>query len=258
LRLAKCKGNIVTYIEDESEFRGYCKDIIRKHLNLYTYQKIQRSNANHTNYYTFNDGITITHTELKAAYDKDFLLDREYKQLHKRLEERDGFKKQESYFLSPPNIIPFKDGVYNIKTRQFCPDDRHPYIKRINADFKPEMRPDDLHQLPEPFLQLLSNALRRPYATKQENANRVESLLQILSYNFIQKNPYRKLFFIRGDTRSGKSVLAGLLHAIFGEYAIAVTSNAIMRINGSNFDKKCDVDSISKAWFIDLGEMDER
>jgi phage/plasmid-associated DNA primase len=242
---------------NEDWLSKYCENTLRKYLNYTNYQEAMEEE---TEFFESPDGIDVPITVLKAAHKNDFTYIREVKILKQKIYQAGKLLKDPSFFEAPPNTLPCLNGFYNLDTGLFSPyDGKKPVMNQINARYVEEYANSDLPSL---FTSLLFNGLddQSLYmrAGRGVTQQRVENLIDILSYSFLPGNPMRKFFMILGPTKSGKSTLVNIMREIFGDYGITLNSHSLMkRQGGYDQELRGDLyDAVDKLW-IDVSEIDK-
>jgi len=99
----------------------------------------------------------------------------------------------------PPWLIPFRDGVYDLKTFQFRNFNKEDYFTwKLNWRYNSQARAKTLEPLIDSFL---------PEPT---------SLYELMAYCLWRGYPYQKIFFLFGRGSNGKTLFANILEKLLG------------------------------------------
>ncbi|MEG2338164.1 MAG: phage/plasmid primase, P4 family [Clostridium sp.] len=113
--------------------------------------------------------------------------------------------------LSPPTHIPFKNGLYNVSTRQL-EDFRPSYVckNKIHTSYNPEAYSKDVDEV----LQRIAC----------ENKHLRALLEEVVGYSLIRENPLGKAFILTGFGSNGKSTFLDMIGKMIGEDNISSLS----------------------------------
>lgn len=106
--------------------------------------------------------------------------------------------------FAPAHLIAFKNGVYNMETKQleeFSPN--HVIVNKINYNYNPNA-----------YAEIMDKSLNK-LACNDDN---IRALLEeAIGYTFYRRNELRKCFLLTGEKRNGKSTYLSLVKHLLGK-----------------------------------------
>jgi phage/plasmid-associated DNA primase len=242
----------------KQEVGMFCKQVLRRFLNPDVLKDIRTPYDEVIESSIKVGDIYIPRKLLKDAWNDNFSLSKEKRLLMDELYDTSELYRPDEFFLTPKNIIPFKNGYYNFDDGLLYAYDRKTYngfLYQLNANYITENI--DL-KLPESFRQLIWNGISNPAFTREINIQRYEAMIDYLAYAFVPTNPMRKMFFIIGPTASGKSTLVSIMRKIFGDLGIHLQSYSIMKQSRYDHELRPDLKAAMDMLWLDLSEMNEK
>lgn len=110
--------------------------------------------------------------------------------------------------LAPAHLIAFKNGIYNMETKQleeFSP--KHIIVNKINFNYNPNA-----------YSELMDKTLNK-LACQDKN---IRALLdEAIGYCFYRRNELRKCFLLTGEKRNGKSTYLSIIKHLLGNDNVA-------------------------------------
>lgn len=156
-------------------------------------------------------------------------------------------------FNTNPNIIVFKNGIYELNTRRFrlaTIDDKNTI--QLSVNYIP------LNQLEQdPEYSKKKAILDNFFETTFIDVRIRQYVLTIIAGMFHGANKWNHLYIWTGSGSNGKSVLLQLLYAVFGEYATTVSVSMFTQKRGKSSEASSDIMSTMSRRLITMQEPDE-
>lgn len=242
------------------DLRIILKAILRLYFNPETFAQLPKTPEGEIDE---SAGITIrgvfVPSSILAEAERDhYSLSKQVKMFLEELFDSPEMYKEEKYFLPPENILPFKNGFFDLVEGKFYPYGSRGikgFLYQLDANYRAEYKDE---YLPDEFWKLIFEGISNPACSEEINNKRYQSMVGCLAYSFIPANPQRKFFIIIGPTASGKSTLASVMRAVFGNLGCHLQSYSIMRQSRYDHELRPDLEAtIDKLW-VDISETDEK
>jgi hypothetical protein len=240
--LVRQDQNNIVPLNDGIEFLRYLKDMIAKYLNYGTFSLFKDPALNGIDV----EGIYIRRKDIENAEKQDFSLKRELKLLQEELNLDPDFVQDEE--IPGQGELPFTNGVMSFGRRYFA-DSLGLILQYLNADYSTAFASENL---PFKFQDLVRTGVTRSDLLEKDNNDRVNAMLDCLSYLFFPGNSLRKIFFIVDKSHSFQNTICEIMKKILGGYATSLTPEKIAKKNRRNLEPLFNTKLIQGFLWVDV------
>jgi putative DNA primase/helicase len=147
------------------------------------------------------------------------------------MNEIDGHVRRNSYVgmdefeNEPPNLIPLKNGIYDLTTNELLPYSKeYKFIKTLGVEYKPEAKCPNFERVLDDIC--VDSEMKPDLKMKK-------SILQMFAYCLWRKYPIQQMFFLIGGGANAKGTVLGALQAFLGNEN--VSNRSVISLSDNRF-----------------------
>jgi P4 family phage/plasmid primase-like protien len=223
--------------KDFTEIRGYIKDEIISLINNLS----ENEKPIPASYYNVTD-------KEKKEFLKMGYMNSLTKNVTRNIADMYPIHRREDEFDSDPYEINFQNGIFDIRHGILVPHTPEKLMRNIiNASYiTTDIELEDSREImpirKENILRkIVKEALYDEFLKDTENANIVESVMEILASFLIGNNEYKLVYIMVGKPNTGKTTLIKILCEIFSDYAGLFNNGVLLESPRSSNDIRPDI-----------------